>query len=157
MGCFPCCSTKNNEYTYLNGDLYKGEIKNNLPNGKGIKYYGSSNKIRYQGDFVNGIQEGRGKYIWENGEYYIGDWKNDKKNGYGTIFLNNGRIKYQGNFIDDNFIENNIINTMNHNSQQMNTNNNIGAVQKQNVQQNEGIMSDGDYIYGNIHHITNGK
>ena len=157
MGCFPCCSTKNNEYTYLNGDFYKGEIKNNLPNGKGIKYYGNSNKIRYQGEFVNGIQEGKGKYIWENGEYYVGEWKNDKKNGRGTIFLNNGVIKYQGNFIDDKFIgnENNITNTMNYNSPQINTNNKLGADRKQNDQRNEDKKDEDEYIYGNIYQTSN--
>ena len=68
------------------------EIKNNIPNGKGIKYY-SNGKILYEGDFVNGLFEGNGKYIWEDGEYYIGEYKNGLRNGKGIEYYANGKIK----------------------------------------------------------------
>ena len=40
-----------------------GEIKNNLPNGKGIEYYSNGN-ILYDGDFINGKFKGNGKFIF---------------------------------------------------------------------------------------------
>ena len=43
--------TKNKIYN--NGDYYIGEMLNNVPHGKGIKYYKNGN-IKYDGEFVNG-------------------------------------------------------------------------------------------------------
>ena len=36
--------------------------------GKGTIYYKKEN-IKYDGDFINNIYEGKGKYIDENGNY----------------------------------------------------------------------------------------
>ena len=41
----------NNKYIYDDDKYYIGEIKNNLPNGKGIKYYKNGN-ILYDGNFI---------------------------------------------------------------------------------------------------------
>ena len=67
----------NDKYIYDDGKYYIGEIKNNLPNGKGIKYYKNGN-ILYNGDFINGKFEGNGKFIYESGNYYIGQFKNGR-------------------------------------------------------------------------------
>ena len=68
------------KYIWEDNKYYIGEFKNNIPNGKGIKYYPNGN-ILYDGYFVNGKFEGNGKCIWENGEYYIGQFKNGLFNG----------------------------------------------------------------------------
>ena len=36
----------------------------------------------------------------ENGEYYIGEFKNGLSNGKGTQYYSNGKIKYEGDFIN---------------------------------------------------------
>ena len=59
-----------------------------------------------QGDFINGKAEGNGKCIWENGEYYIGQYKNGLFNGKGIEYYSNGKIKYEGDFINDKFVGN---------------------------------------------------
>ena len=59
------------KYIWEDGKYYIGEFKNNIPNGKGIKYYKNGN-ILYEGNFINGKFEGKGKYIYEDGAYYIG-------------------------------------------------------------------------------------
>ena len=56
------------KYIWEDNKYYIGEFKNNMPNGKGIKYYSNGN-ILYEGDFINGKFEGNGKYIFEDGEY----------------------------------------------------------------------------------------
>ena len=77
----------------------KDEFKNNISNGKGIKYYSNGN-ILYEDDLIKGTFEGNGKYIWEDGKYYIGQFKNNLPNGKGNIYYSNGKILYDGDFIN---------------------------------------------------------
>ena len=78
-----------------NGKYYLGELKNDLPNGKGIKYYSNGN-ILYEGDFINDKFEGKGKYIYDDGDY-----KNGLRNGKGIIYYKNGNIMSEGGYIND--------------------------------------------------------
>ena len=39
--------------------------------------------------------------INEKGDYYIGEYKDGKMHGKGTIFFKNGKIKYEGNFVNN--------------------------------------------------------
>lgn len=64
---------------------YTGNAKAEYPNGD-----------VYEGGFVNGVKEGKGKYTWANGDSYEGTYKKDKKDGIGKmVFTNNGH--YFGN------------------------------------------------------------
>ena len=92
----------NDKYIYDDGKYYIGEIKNNLPNGKGIKYY-QNGKINYEGYFINGKFEGNGKLFYEDGAYYIGQFKNGLSNGKGTDYNSKGIIKYYGDYVNDKF------------------------------------------------------
>ena len=47
----------------------------------------------YEGDWINGKEEGNGKYYWEDGRYYIGQLKNGLRNGKGIEYYSNGNIK----------------------------------------------------------------
>ena len=87
------------KYVYEDDKYYIGEFKDNIPNGKGIKYYKNGN-IKYEGDFINDKREGNGKYIYEDGEYYIGEWKNNFRHGKGIMYYKNGNIKCEGDFIN---------------------------------------------------------
>jgi len=89
----------NGKYIYEDGTYYIGEFKDNIPNGKGIKYYLNGN-ILYEGDFINGKFEGKGKYIYDNGYYFIGEYKNGIRNGKGIKYYPNGKILYECEFID---------------------------------------------------------
>ena len=60
----------------------------------------------YEGDYINDKKEGNGKYIWENGEYYIGQFKNGLSHGKGTMYYSNGKIKYEGDWINNKFVDN---------------------------------------------------
>ena len=88
----------NGKYIWEDGKYYKGKFKNNLPNGKGIKYYSNGN-IMYEGDFINGKFEGNGKFYYDDGDYFIGKYKNDLRNGKGILYYKNGNIMFEGEYI----------------------------------------------------------
>ena len=60
----------------------------------------------FEGDYINDKTEGNGKDYYEDGEYYIGQFKNGYSHGKGIYYYANGNIKYEGNFIDDEFVGN---------------------------------------------------
>jgi hypothetical protein len=107
---------------------YKGEMKNGIPNGKGIKHL--YNVVSYiDGNFVDGFAEGYGKqtyeqtwektqpyyegefkrnefhgkgtYYYDNGNYYKGDWKDSKYNGQGVYYSKRLDKTWVGEFKND--------------------------------------------------------
>ena len=92
----------NDKYIWEDGKYYKGEYKDNKPNGKGIKYYSNGN-ILYEGNFINGKFDGKGKYYYDNGMYFIGEYKNGLRHGKGIQYYSNGNIKYEGDWLNDKF------------------------------------------------------
>ena len=54
------------EKIYSNGDKYIGELKNDIPHGKGTYTYSRGDK--YIGEYKNGEKNGQGTYIFLNGE-----------------------------------------------------------------------------------------
>jgi hypothetical protein len=47
---------------------------------------------KYEGEYLHGKREGKGKYKYNNGDIYEGDYKNDLKEGKGEYKYNNGDI-----------------------------------------------------------------
>ena len=96
----------NGKYFFENGMYYIGRLINLSAYGEGIIYNkkdikSNKNSIYYEGDFVNGKKEGKGKLFYDNGEYYIGDFLNDKRNGKGIIYHKDDSFKYIGDFEND--------------------------------------------------------
>ena len=62
--------------------------------GKGTAYYPTGDI--YEGDFLDGIREGRGKYSYgSNQDKYDGEWKQNLKHGIGKMIYN-GKGEYNG-------------------------------------------------------------
>ena len=106
----------NTWYTIEDGlSRYKGEWKNGLPNGKGIKYFYKTDSYiegnfvdgfahgygkqtfeqtqtwektvpYYEGEFNRNNYDGKGEYHYGDGDYYKGMWKNNKYNGQGAAY-----------------------------------------------------------------------
>lgn len=92
---------------YAKKGIYKGEINDNfLPDGKGILYF--ENGDIYYGEFNNGIREGQGKYIYKDLDIYIGNWEKDKKEGHGFFINVKNKWMFEGDFHEDNPLENGI-------------------------------------------------
>ena len=80
---------------YPNGDIYEGEIQNNLFNGKG-KLIHNDGTI-FEGEFIDGEKGDYGKIIYNDKSFYQGYLKYGIPNGKGEFKWING-IYYNGNF-----------------------------------------------------------
>ena len=70
--------------------------------GEGREFY-ENGKLKYEGNFINDLYEGDGKYFFENDDVYIGQFKNGKPNGEGCT-VRNGIILYEGVYENGVFI-----------------------------------------------------
>ena len=80
-----------------NNILYEGDIKDNLPSGKGLLTY-KGEKI-YDGDWVNGTRNGMGISYYSTGGKYFGEIKDGLLHGIGTFYYSNN-TKITGNFVE---------------------------------------------------------
>ena len=58
---------------------YTGDCKNGLADGVGQ----ATGEDYYKGEFVKGLPQGKGTYVWKNGATYNGDWKKGMRDGKG--------------------------------------------------------------------------
>jgi hypothetical protein len=57
----------------------------------------------YEGEKVNGMRCGRGKFYYQDGGLYDGEWEANKMSGQGKLFYQSGKIAYDGAWSDDQF------------------------------------------------------
>lgn len=76
-----------------NGDVFVGDIKGELPLGKG-KYTWLDGTV-YEGDWEDGKMTGKGLIIWSSGAKYEGEFSGNYLHGYGTFTTSYGSV-YRG-------------------------------------------------------------
>jgi len=81
---------------------YAGECKHGLADGTG----NATGEDFYKGDFVKGLPEGKGIYIWKNGATYDGEWKKGMRDGYGiySYKFQDGDSILEGEWKNDKYI-----------------------------------------------------
>ncbi|KAI4332989.1 hypothetical protein L6164_017847 [Bauhinia variegata] len=79
-----------------NGDFYKGQCAENLPNGQG-KYLWTDGCI-YFGEWSKGKIHGKGRFSWPSGATYEGDFKCSYMDGKGTCIGSSGDT-YKGSWV----------------------------------------------------------
>lgn len=84
----------------IDGDLFEGYFLNGKKNGRG-KYTWANGDV-YDGMWKDGKRDGYGKRIFKDGEKYEGQWHDGKKHGRGTYTWADGTY-YEGEFADGNF------------------------------------------------------
>lgn len=67
----------------IDGDLFEGYFINGKKNGRG-KYIWANGDI-FDGNWVDGKRHGHGTYTWADGDTYEGDWKDGKRCGRGKL------------------------------------------------------------------------
>ena len=77
-----------------------GKIKNQFNKVKGI---GKTYKLfrLYEGEYLNGKRNGKGKEYLDNNLVFEGEYLDDKRNGKGKEYYNNGKLKFDGEYLDD--------------------------------------------------------
>lgn len=84
----------------IDGDLFEGYFINGKENGRG-KYTWANGDV-YDGMWKDGKRCGRGRISWSNGASFDGEWHDGKKHGRGTYTWADGTY-YEGEFADGNF------------------------------------------------------
>ena len=113
---------------------YKGEWKNGLPNGKGIKHFYKTDSYidgnfvdgfaeghckqtfeqtwektvpYYEGEFKRNNYQGKGEYHYGDGDYYKGDWKDGKYHGQGASYSKRLNKTWVGEYKNDEKVDGN--------------------------------------------------
>lgn len=76
---------------------YEGEFRDGKENGRGV--FTAANDDRYDGEWREGKQKGRGVWMGADGDRYDGEWRDGRKNGRGVYTKANGN-RYEGEFSD---------------------------------------------------------
>jgi hypothetical protein len=82
---------------YPDGNIFKGQMDNNKPNGFGFTF--KSNGEIYRGGYKNGAAHGNGVLIKTDGSIYQGQFVDGQGDGIGALVKLNGDI-YYGQFFD---------------------------------------------------------
>ena len=114
---------KGKEYNALNDKLiFEGQYSNKKRKGQGKEYY-DDNRVKYEGEFLNGkrwngkiysykngseiiqeLKEGRGllKEYYDDGSLkFEGEYLNGERNGNGKKYYKNGNLKFEGEYLNN--------------------------------------------------------
>ncbi len=87
LGVFTTTSYAQEKCKVLKDDIageYIGPCKKGLANGQGM----SKGENKYDGEFKNGLPNGKGTIVYANGGRYVGQWKKGLRHGEGTYIFN---------------------------------------------------------------------
>ena len=80
-----------------------GKVIYELINGNGkVKEYNDNNILIFEGEYLNGLRNGKGKEYEDKVLIFEGEYLNGRKNGYGKEYFNFlGKLKFEGFFLND--------------------------------------------------------
>ena len=81
--------------------IFEGEYLNGKRNGKGKEYYDDS-ELKFKGEYLNGKRNGIGKEYLRKTNIIIfeGEYLNGKRNGKGKEYYDDGEIKFKGEYLN---------------------------------------------------------
>ena len=81
------------------GYRYEGEYLNGIKNGKGKEYY--KERLIFEGEYLNGKRrKGKEYHITDGYLLFEGEYLNGERNGKGKEYYQNGKIKFEGEYYD---------------------------------------------------------
>ena len=81
-----------NKYNYYLD--FEGEYLYGQKNGRGKKYY--EGKLSFEGEYLNGKRNGKGKKYYNDELLFEGEYLNDKMHGHGKAYYQ-GKLLFEGN------------------------------------------------------------
>ena len=88
----------------VNIELYKkesGKYKIVEKNGKGKEFMLYTNKLIFEGEYLNGKRSGKGKEYFENGKIkFEGAYLNGEKSGKGKEYYYDGKLIFEGEYLN---------------------------------------------------------
>jgi len=87
-----------NIVNYAGGIRYEGQLIGQIKNGRGIMTWPSGD--RYEGEWRNDKANGQGIKTWPDGSRYEGEWRNHNMNGQGIMTWPSGE-RYEGEWRND--------------------------------------------------------
>ena len=80
--------------------IFEGEYLNGKRNGKGKEYY-DDGKLKFEGEYLNGERNGKGKEYDRDGELkFEGEYLNGKRNGKGKDYDYDGKLEFEGEYLN---------------------------------------------------------
>ena len=94
-------NTRAKIYNAYNDEIiYEGEYLNGRKNGKGKEYYDNS-VLKFEGGYLNNKRNGKGKEYYDNGVLkFEGEYLNGKRNGKGKEYYHDGNLKFEVEYIN---------------------------------------------------------
>ena len=69
---------------------------------KGKEYDGLNNKLIFEGEYLNGKRNGKGKeYNYKGALIFEGEYLNGKKNGKGKEYDYDSKLKFEGEYLNE--------------------------------------------------------
>jgi hypothetical protein len=85
---------------------YQGPCKAGLAEGFGTVVPFVAGGTHFEGNFIAGVRQGKGRITFFNGDVYDGQWQDDKRWGYGVYVYGAGSSskgdRYEGEWVADN-------------------------------------------------------
>ena len=71
-------------------------------NGIGKEYDEYMDKLEFEGEYLNGRRNGKGKEYYRNGKLkYEGEYLNDKRSGKGKEYNYDGKLEFEGEYLNN--------------------------------------------------------
>ena len=116
------------------------------PNGIAKEYLGFEDMLMFEGEYLNGKRNGKGKeYDWNGKLIFEGEYLNGKRNGKGKEYNEKGKLIFEGDYFNDLLLIGNVYD--NDGNKLHKINNNLNGYGKEYNSYGK-LIFDGEYLNG---------
>ena len=92
---------KNININIINYKFYSGKYIIYESNRIGKEYNGKDDRLIFEGEYLNGLRNGKGKEYYHNGKLkFEGEYLNGERNGKGKEYNDNGKLEFEGEYLN---------------------------------------------------------
>lgn len=86
-----CATTVPHQGCYVADSQLRGRYTGECRGSKAYGWGKSIGRDTYEGEFIDGVPNGKGTYVWRDGDKYIGQFRNGKADGRGVMIYADGK------------------------------------------------------------------